>query len=101
MHAKLRTELALFPPASPLVAVPLPSSQYSVELTNTSVGRLVVERTRVIGLDYGHTELHLIDSNTPIDHNVSADIYVVKPHHLGKWAHASHHLSEICTYVHA
>ena len=39
----------------------------------------------MIGQDYGHTELRLMDSNTPIDHNVSADIYVVKPHHLGKW----------------
>lgn len=72
-------------PALPLAAVPLPSAQYSVELSNTSVGRLVVKRTRVVGQDYGHTELRLMDSNTPIDHNVSADIYVVKPHHLGKW----------------
>ena len=39
----------------------------------------------MVGQDYGHTELRLMDSNTPIDHNVSADIYVVKPHHLGKW----------------
>ena len=54
----------------------------------------------MIGLDYGHTELHLIDSNTPIDHNVSADIYVVKPHHLGKWAYPHIIFVKIHMYIH-
>ena len=66
------------------LVVPLPSNQYSLELTDTSIGELVVDKSRVIGIDYGHTELRLLDSNTPIDHNVSADVYVVKPHHLGE-----------------
>ena len=63
--------------------VQLPSKQYSLELSNETVGSLVSEKSRVIGRQYGHTELRLLDKNTPIDHNVSTDIYVVKPHHIG------------------
>ena len=63
--------------------VQLPSKQYSLELSNETVGSLVSVKSRVIGRDYGHTELSLLDKNTPIDHNVSTDIYVVKPHHIG------------------
>ena len=63
--------------------VQLPSKQYSLELSNETVGSFVSVKSRVIGRDYGHIELSLLDKNTPIDHNVSTDIYVVKPHHIG------------------
>ena len=63
--------------------VQLPSKQYSLELSNETVVSLVSAKSGVIGQVYGHTELRLLDKNTPIDHNVSMDIYVVKPHHIG------------------
>ena len=43
--------------------VAMPSKQYTLELTNTTVGELDVERSRVTGLAVGFTELVLNDKS--------------------------------------
>ena len=43
--------------------VPMPSEQYTLELTNTTVGRLNRQRSRVTGLVIGDTELVLQDKS--------------------------------------
>ena len=43
--------------------VPMPSDQYTLELTNTTVGRLDRRRSRVIGLVIGDTEIVLQDKS--------------------------------------
>ena len=73
----------LLPPCPPAV-VPLPSPEYSAQLSNTSVCQLVVEKTRVIGLDYGQSKLYLIDSSNASDRSVPAEISVVQPHRLSE-----------------
>ena len=45
--------------------VPMPSDQYTLELTNTTVGRLDRRRSRVTGLVIGDTELVLQDKSEP------------------------------------
>lgn len=46
--------------------VPMPSDQYTLELTNTTVGRLDRRRSRVTGLVIGDTELVLQDKSMPL-----------------------------------
>ena len=43
--------------------VPMPSEQYTLELTNTTVGRLDRQRSRVTGLVIGDTEIVLQDKS--------------------------------------
>ena len=43
--------------------VPMPSDQYTLELTNTTVGRLDRRRSRVTGLVIGDTEIVLQDKS--------------------------------------
>ena len=93
--------------------VPMPSDQYTLELTNTTVGRLDQRRSRVTGLVIGDTEIVLQDKSmlllidtlslscwftfsiyvfvffsdmlhTPSASKPTAGIHVVPPHHLGK-----------------
>ena len=41
--------------------ITMPSEQYSLELTNTTVGELNLQRSRVTGLVVGYTEIVLQD----------------------------------------
>ena len=43
--------------------VPMPSEQYSLDLTNTTVGRLDPQRSKVTGLVVGFTEVVLQDKS--------------------------------------
>ncbi|XP_064384504.1 nuclear pore membrane glycoprotein 210-like [Halichondria panicea] len=66
--------------------ITIPSQQYSLELTNTTVQRLHPQRSRVTELVVGYTEAILQDINmlhTPSASKPSAGIHVVPPHHLG------------------
>eukprot|EP00731_Ephydatia_muelleri_P025275 Em0017g358a len=66
--------------------VPMPSDQYTLELTNLTVGRLDRKRSRVTGLVVGDTEVVLQDRNMlhmPATSRPSATIHVIAPHHIG------------------
>lgn len=66
--------------------VAMPSEQYSLELTNTTVASLDVQTSNVTGLVIGDTEIVLQDKNmlhTPSATKPTAGIHVVPPHHLG------------------
>ena len=43
--------------------VPMPSDQYSLELTNMTVGKLDSQRSRVTGMVIGYTEVVLQDKS--------------------------------------
>ncbi|CAI8026947.1 Nuclear pore membrane glycoprotein 210 [Geodia barretti] len=66
--------------------VVMPSDQYSLELTNTTVASLDTPSSNVTGLVVGDTEVVLQDKNmlhTPSATKPSAGVHVVPPHHLG------------------
>ncbi|XP_014675942.1 PREDICTED: nuclear pore membrane glycoprotein 210-like [Priapulus caudatus] len=66
--------------------ISMPSQQYYLELTDTSIGSLEVDTSTVTGLKYGNTEIVLKDRNINIKeliHHPTGHIYVVTPGYLG------------------
>lgn len=72
--------------------VPMPSSQFEFQLSNTTVGKLDVKQSSVLGIELGYTKVTLVDKNMLHVHAVhqpAAGIFVVEPTYLGFsiWPH--------------
>ncbi|XP_015750175.1 PREDICTED: nuclear pore membrane glycoprotein 210-like, partial [Acropora digitifera] len=69
-----------------VTVVPMPSSQFELRLSNTTVGQLNVKQSSVMGIQSGYTKVTLVDKNMlhiHTGHQPAAGIYVVEPAYLG------------------
>ncbi|XP_029186949.2 LOW QUALITY PROTEIN: nuclear pore membrane glycoprotein 210-like [Acropora millepora] len=69
-----------------VTVVPMPSSQFELRLSNTTVGQLDVKQSSVMGIQSGYTKVTLVDKNMlhiHTGHQPAAGIYVVEPAYLG------------------